>query len=389
MQRILTVAAKEIVDTLRDRRTMLVTLVTAALAGPVFLMLIFNMMSRQADRARDLVLPVRGAEHASALMAFLERQQVSITKAPDDYEAKIRAGELDVVMTVADDFGEDVAKGRAGTVRLVFDRSRDRARASIDQTESLLRAYNRQWGQARLLLRGIAPEVGNPLSIETVNLATPQQSGALVLFLVAYYGLFSSIMGGMAVALDATAGERERQSLEPLLATPATPFDLVTGKWLATAAFNALIVLVTLGGFWATLSFAPLPPVGVPFLFGVKELLRFMIILLPMILMLPAVLLWVGSRGRSFREAQANVSVIFFVVALIPMWQLFMQRREPDWIMLVPISGQYALLNRALRGEALPIADIGMSWIVPIAVVAIALAAVARLWSRETIFAGK
>jgi sodium transport system permease protein len=387
--RALTVAAKEFRDTLRDRRTVLVTLATAALAGPIFLMLIFGMIARQAERARDLALPVQGAEHAPALIAFLERQEVRVTPAPDDYEARIRAGEVDVVMIVDAKFNEDVAKGRAGTVRLVYDRSRDRARASIEQAETLLRAYGRQWGQSRLLLRGIAPEVGNPLNVETVNLATPQQSGALVLFLVAYYGLFAAIMGGMAVALDATAGERERQSLEPLLMTPATPLELVTGKWIATAAFNALVVIVTLLGFWATLSFAPLPPVGIPFLFGVQELLRFVGILLPMILMLPAILLWVGTRGRTYKEAQANVSVLFFVVALIPAIQLFLQRREPDWIVLAPVSGQYALLNRALRGEGIPLAELALSWVIPVAIIALALLAVARLWSREAILAGR
>jgi sodium transport system permease protein len=347
------------------------------------------MIARQADRARELTLPVQGATHAPAVIAFLERQQVTVTPAPDDFETRVRAGELDVVMIVDARFAEDVANGRAATVRLVYDRSRDRARASIEQAETLLRAYGRQWGQSRLLLRGIAPEVGNPLNVETVNLATPQQSGALVLFLVAYYGLFAAIMGGMAVALDATAGERERQSLEPLLMTPATPAEIVTGKWLATATFNALVVGVTLAGFWATLAYAPLPPVGVPFLFGATEFARFVVVLAPMILMLPAVLLWVGTRGRSFKEAQANVSVLFFVVALIPAVQLFLQRREPEWIPLVPVAGQYALLNRALRGEALPPAELAMAWIVPALVIVLALAAVARLWSREAILAGK
>src|SRR6185437_11362197 len=116
-----------------------------------------------------------------------------------------------------------------------------------------------------------ATSVANPLLIETADLATPQQSGALVLFLVAYYGLFASVMGGMAVALDTTAGERERQSLEPLLTTPARPFEIVVGKWLAVCLFDALVVTLTLTGFYLTLAFAPLPPVGVPFLFGVRE----------------------------------------------------------------------------------------------------------------------
>ena len=384
-----TVAMKEIVDTIRDRRTILVTLISAALAGPVFLFLIFNMFAQQADRARELTLAVRGAEHAGALMAYLERQQVKAATAPDDFEARIRAGDLDVVMIVERSFEEDVKKGRAATVRLVYDRSRDRARASIEQAETLLRAYNRQWGQTRLLLRGIAPEVGNPLNVETVNLATPQQSGAIVLFLLAYYGLFAAVMGGMAVALDTTAGERERASLEPLLMTPATPMDLVGGKWLATTAFNAFVVLVTLGAFWATLAFAPLPPIGVPFLFGATELARFVVILLPIIALVPAILLWVGTRARTYKEAQANVSVLMLVVAIVPFFQLFLQRREPDWIALVPISGQYSLLNRALRGEGVPATELMMSWIVPLVLIALALFAVARLWSRESILAGK
>jgi len=385
----LTVATKEIVDTIRDRRTILVSLISAALAGPIFLFLIFNMFAQQADRARELTLAVRGAEHAAALMAFLERQQVKATTAPDDFEAKIRAGDLDVVMIVDSTFDEDVKKGRAATVRLVYDRSRDRARSSIEQAETLLRAYNRQWGQTRLLLRGIAPEVGNPLEIETVNLATPQQSGAIVLFLLAYYGLFAAVMGGMAVALDTTAGERERASLEPLLMTPAKPIELVGGKWLATMAFNAFVVLVTLGAFWATLTLAPLPPIGVPFLFGATELARFLVILLPIIALVPAILLWVGTRARTYKEAQANVSVLMLVVAIVPFFQLFLQRREPDWIALVPISGQYSLLNRALRGEAAPASELLLSWIVPLALIALALFAVARLWSRESILAGK
>ena len=385
----MTVAMKEIVDTIRDRRTILVTLISAALAGPVFLFLIFNMFAQQADRARELTLAVRGAEHAAALMAYLERQQVKSTPAPDDFEAKIRAGDLDVVMIVEPAFEDDVRKGRAATVRLVYDRSRDRARASIEQAETLLRAYNRQWGQTRLLLRGIAPEVGNPLNVETVNLATPQQSGAIVLFLLAYYGLFAAVMGGMAVALDTTAGERERSSLEPLLMTPATPIELVGGKWLATMAFNAFVVVVTLGAFWATLAFAPLPPIGVPFLFGATELARFVMILLPIIALVPAILLWVGTRARTYKEAQANVSVLMLVVAIVPFFQLFLQRREPDWIAMVPISGQYSLLNRALRGEAVPSSELLMSWIVPLALIALALYAVARLWSRESILAGK
>jgi len=387
--RMLAVLRKEWVDMFRDRRTGMVTLLSAILAGPIFLILIFNLIASQAERARELKLPVVGAIYAPAVVAYLERQQVTVSEAPADYDAQIRRGDLDVVLVISREFAADVAQGKSGSVRLVFDRSRDRARTSIDQAEALLRGYNRLWGEQRLMLRGVASTVANPLRVETSDLATPQQSGALVLFLVAYYGLFASVMGGMAVALDTTAGERERQSLEPLLMTPARPGEIIVGKWLAVSSFNALVVLLTLSGFYMTLKFAPLPPVGVPFLFGAREFFRFALVLVPMILMLPAILLYVGSRARAYKEAQANVSVLLFIVSLIPMIQLFTQRREPGWLMFVPVSAQYSLLNTSLRGEAPALSQLALSWLAPTALIVLALVGVARRLSRESILSGK
>ncbi|MEO8755082.1 MAG: ABC transporter permease, partial [Casimicrobiaceae bacterium] len=246
-----------------------------------------------------------------------------------------------------------------------------------------------QWGSQRLLLRGIAPTVGNPLDIESTDLATPQQSGAFLLFFLAYYGLFAAVMGGMAVALDVTAGERERQSLEPLLMTPARPAELVVGKWLAVAAFNALIVVVTLTGYYLTLRFAPLPAVGIPFLFGARELAWFLIVLVPLIALLPAIMLFMGARSRTFKEAQASVSLVIFVVSIIPVVQLVQQKREPDWISWVPVSGQFSLLSRVLRGESLSFTQLASSFATPALLAVLVLLLVTRLLSRESILAGK
>ncbi|MDQ6620314.1 MAG: ABC transporter permease [Pseudomonadota bacterium] len=389
MSRVVAVFRKEIVDSVRDRRTLIVMLVTAVAAGPLLLMLVMQFVAGQADRARVLRLPVVAAEHAPAVISFLQRQQVEIVGAPADFEARIRDGELDVVLVIADSFATDVAKGKAGIVRLVYDRSRDRARVPIEQIESLLRLYNRDWGQGRLLLRGIAPQVANPLQVEAHDLATPQSSGSLILFMIAYYGLFACVMGGMAAAIDTTAGERERQSLEPLLITPVRSTELATGKWLAVVTLTAAVVIVTLAGFYLTLRFGPVPSVGVPFLFGTAELGRFLVILLPLALLMPAVLLYVGGRGRTFKEAQSNSSVVIFAVSVVPIVQLMMQSREPRWLSFVPIASQYSLLGRALRGEALPGLELAQSYAAPLLLTFIALLALARLLSREAMLAGR
>jgi sodium transport system permease protein len=239
------------------------------------------------------------------------------------------------------------------------------------------------------VLRGLAPEVAAPLDIEMRDFATPQSSGSIMLFLVAFYGLFAALIGGLAAALDATAGERERASLEPLLTTPARPVELAVGKWAAIVALDAAVVVITLLGFYGTLRFAPLPATGIPFLFSGAELGRFLVVLAPLVLLMPAVMLFVGARGRTFREAQANVSLLLTFAAFVPFLPMFLQKKDPPWLIWVPVSGQYSLLSRALRGEALPWLDLLQSCVLPAVLAVLALALVARLLSRESVLAGR
>jgi ABC-type Na+ efflux pump permease subunit len=171
--------------------------------------------------------------------------------------------------------------------------------------------------------------------------------------------------------------------------TPARPIELAVGKWIAVWLFNLLVVTVTLTGFYLTLAYAPLPPVGIPFLFSPHEFGRFLAVLLPVVLMIPAILIYVGTRGRTYKEAQANVSVLMFIVSLVPAVQLFLQQREPAWLVLVPVSGQYTLLRQALRGEAIDATQLALSYVAPAVLIVLALTAVARLLSRESILSGK
>jgi sodium transport system permease protein len=312
---------------------------------------------------------------------------VAILEPPADFESKIKSGDLDVVLEIDAAFADRVAKGEPGVIHLIYDRSRDRALPSIYELEKLLRAYNREWGSGRLLLRGIGEAVANPIAIEVRDLSTPQSSGALVLFLIAYYGLFAAVMGGMAAAVDTIAGERERTSLEPLLTTSVRPLELAAGKLASVVVLNACTVTLTLTGFYLILGFAPLPAVGIPFLFGLSELMKFFLVLAPLIILMPTVFLYLGARARSYKEAQSNVALLFFVASLAPIVQMFLQKKEPAWLSWVPVSGQYGLLSRVLRGEALPIAELLQSYAIPAMLTIVALVSVARLFARESALA--
>jgi sodium transport system permease protein len=370
--RIAAVTRKEIVDLLRDRRAMIVTVITAMGSGPILLLLVLNLIASQAGKTNDLSLSIVGGVHAPSLVAFLQRHQVTVLDAPIDFLGKIKAGELDVVLEIDTKFEASVARGEPGVVHLIYDKSRDRTLSSILELERLLRTYNHEWGSKRLLLRGVGLEVANPLAIEMHDLSTQQSSGAIVLFLIAYYGLFATVMGGMAAAVDITAGERERSSLEPLLTTPVGSLELALGKWCAVVALNSGAVMLTLSGFYLMLRFAPMPAVGIPFLFGIAELGKF----------------FLGARARTFKEAQSTVSLLLFVVSMMPIIQLFLQKKEPAWLSWVPISSHYSLLSRALRGEGLQIAELLQCYAIPSFLTVAALLGAARFFSRDLALTG-
>ncbi len=377
------VFAKEVVDALRDRRTLLLTLFGSVLSGPLVLMLLFKLISTEIDRADQLKLPVIGAERAPALIAYLERERVRIEAPPADFQAKIRSGEIEVVLEVDPEFERDVAAGKAAKLRLYHDESRQRTGTTTRAIRGLLRGYAGLWGDQRLALRGVAADVGQPLQVESINLATPQQSGSQTLTMLAFYAVFATLLGGVASAADSTAGERERGTLAVLLAAPVRAGSLVIGKWLAVAALACTVLLLTLTGFYLTLQFGPVPRVGIPFVFGAREYAGFLLMLLPLACCFAAVLICLGALGRTFKEAQTNSQILITVVALLPVVQMFQSGKEPGWLKWVPVNGHFQLLTQILRGDGITPLDGVASAALPVAITAGALLIAARNLKRR------
>ena len=345
------VYAKEIVDAIRDRRTLLLTLFGSVLSGPLVLLLLFKLISTEIDRADAIKLPVVGAAHAPALIAFLERERVRIDLPPPDFQAKIRSGEIDLVLEVDSDFERDVAAGRAGKLRLYYDESRQRTGTTTRTVRGLLRAFAGLWGDQRLALRGIAADVGQPLAIESVNLATPQQSASQTLMMLAFYAVFATLLGGVASAADSTAGERERGTLAVLLAAPIRAGSIIIGKWLAVATLACTVLVLTLTGFYLTLRYGPTPRIGIPFVFGAREYAGFLSILFPLACCFAAILICLGALGRTVKEAQTNSQILITIAALLPVVQMFQSGREPAWVKWLPVTGHFQLLTQILRGD--------------------------------------
>src|SRR4051812_10472565 len=245
-----------------------------------------------------------GAENAPNLVAVLGREGGRVETAPPDYELKIRDGDLDLAISVPDDYGKDFVGGRPAALQLVIDGSRGKARVPIRRVEQLLSQYSSQLGSLRLLARGVSPSLAAPLAISEIDLATPEKTAATLLGVVPIFLLLACFVGGMHLAIDCTAGERERGSLEPLLVNPVGRPAILAGKWVATVLVAMGALLVTLLAFQLALSRVPLQDLGVKVSLSGRESARMFALAVPLAICAGAFELSLALFARTFKEAQ-------------------------------------------------------------------------------------
>lgn len=382
----LVVFVKELKDALRDRRTWLIVLVSSLVAGPVSLLLIASIVSSAEESAARREVVLANAQAAPALVNFLQRSGATVRDAPADYREQLRSGLLqNAVVVVPDDFGRRIAAGESIRLEVVHDEAAQRAQTAVRTTMALLQGFNRELGAQRLLARGVSPQVLQPLQIEEVNLAGSRARGAQLLFIVPWLALVGAVVGAISVAIDVTAGERERGSLEPLLMNPVSRASLVIGKWAVAAACSAAVVVLTLAGFTASMQFVRSENLAALMQFGLPEVVLFLVLLLPFSAMVAALNMLAATYGRSHKEAQTYASYITMLVNFVPVLPLFLTVRDAPWQLVVPALGQQTVLMRALRGEAIGAVDILVPSTIALAVTAVALLLQARLLRDERI----
>lgn len=348
---------KELHDNLRDRRSVSSALLTP-LIGPVLVVALLAVVGRStSERAeKPLELPVAGAEHAGVLIDFLKQQGSVIQEPPADPQAAVKAADVDLVLEIPEGWGEDFAAGRPATVRLIVDESRQTAGVSIGRARRLLGSFTDTYGNLRLLARGIDPVITRPLALETVSVATEQSRAAMLLGFAPYFILFSIFIGGMYLAIDATAGERERGSLEPLLMTPVPRSALVLGKYAAVLLFTVVALIETLVAFAVVLNLAPLETyLGIRVRVDPGALAGVFLLSLPIVFLAGALQMIIATFTRSFKEAQTYLSLLPLVPALPGMFIAFVPVKAQMWHMLIPTFGQQLLINQLFRGEVIAV----------------------------------
>lgn len=346
-----TVLLKELRELVRDRRTLMLALLMPLLT-PV---LIFGISAMAEKRAKSqiekpLQIAIVGAEHAPNLVAWLAGQGIQ-SKRVNDPDAAIRNQDEDVYLKIENDFGKHWREGVPALVEIVHDSTRQDADIPVRRVENALQNYRQQAGALRLLARGINPAVAAPLAVSHTDLSTPEARKSLAMMFLPYLLILSAFLGGAHLIVDTTAGERERQSLEPLLATPARRGAIVSGKIAAAATMGLLVLLLTL--LFLKLGSQLSPGIGRMMDVSFVAMAKMLLILLPMVFIGTALLTWIAAGAKSVKEAQGHLQLLLLLPMIPTLFLLVNPVKNQLWMFAVPFLAQNQMLLKVIRSEAL------------------------------------
>jgi sodium transport system permease protein len=392
IKRISIIFNKEVTDNLRDRRS-LATSFASALLTPLSLLMVIILIGQMFNTDPDenpLKVPVSGAENAPALISFLKQNGALIEPAPADPHQAVREGNAEVVLVIPTTFGKAFSQSQPAEVQLIIDASRTNNALTIERLGALLNGYSSQIGSQRLMVRGIDPQVTHTILIDQIDVSTPQSRTMIFLYMLPFILITNIFMGGMHVIIDATAGERERNSLEPLLINPARRSEIALAKQLSSLPFAASNLVLTLIVFGLMFNLFPIEQfLGIPMSLNFSALWVIFWLCVPILLLASALQMIVASFTRSYKEAQTYLGFMPIIASLPSMIVGFLGTKPTLWSMFIPTYGQTLLINQIIRGETINPFYMLVTTLVTLFFTAAGTWVAIRLYQREQILFGK
>ncbi len=384
-----TVFKKEVLDNLRDRRT-ITTMLVSIVITPLFIIGIQWFSESKVKEETDPVtaeafeLPVKGAEYAPNLLAWLEKNNIKIVEPPSDIEAAIKAGERRVVMIIKPNFAERLEQGKTAPVRLV----RDSSISGLEQlgfrtVQRALAGYSAQLGSLRLQARGIAPEIVRPIQVNLSDVASAESRNTRILGMLPYMIIMFIMAGGMYLAVDSTAGEREKGSLESLLTLPIKRQHLMLAKLLATAFFSAITFFLVLLGIIISMKYAPVESIDL--VVDPVRIITVFLTCLPFVFVASSLLILVASFTKSYKEAQSYMGFIMMLPSMPLIFLAFLSPEASISNMWIPSLSQALIMIETLKGEPIAAPLIALSMVSSLCVAAVLSFIATKLYQREGI----
>ena len=391
MNGLTTVFRKEVRENIRDRRALFNSLLLGPILFPLlFVGLMWFLESAEKERAaQTLELPVVGAEYAPSLIRFLEQKGVVIQPEPADPEEMVRNQETPVVVRILPEYPEKWREGLPAPVEVISDPSRQESNASIRRVRMLLLGYGQQIGSLRLQLRGVSPQLASPVMVKDVDLSTPKSRAILAVIFLPYVLMITAFTGATHLAMDTTAGEKERKSLEPLLINPVPRWEIMTGKMITTMVFAMASLALTLVAFRIVLPYMPVGAFGMDLTLGLHTLLKILLVISPVAILAAALLTLLASFAKSYREAQSYMGLVI-LIPMIPSLIFMANPIKAEFSMMaIPLFSQNLLIGEIIREEAVPLGWYALSIVSTLLIGLILAVVAATLYNRpKLIFSG-
>jgi sodium transport system permease protein len=352
LKQIRTVFRTTLIDQSRDRRSIGAAFIYALL-GPLLMLAMFSVMAKAQDSDRTSRLIVHGAEHAPTLVAELERKGINVEQRQGPLAAghanalPNSIGEADALLSIPPDFARRYSAGIPARLLLLRDDRRQSSTAAAARIERQLQEYGNFIVQSRLVSRGLATENMMPLMVRSATISeasgkTISIAGSMIAFFI-----LAPFFTSMTTAIDVTAGERERQSLKPLLAQPADPTALVLGKWAVPTLFGILGTAATLALTFVILRYAPLDKLGVAVTLDAGDLVYMILFLVPLAFAVAALQSAAAMVAKSFKEAQTYIQLLTFAPVILLFGTMMSGETGPK-ARIVPITGHGDVLKSLL-----------------------------------------
>lgn len=351
------VMVKELREAFRDRRSLML-LALFTLIYPVILGVILNQQIKRATKPEreGIELAVIGAQAAPNLMAQLKQKNVLVQAvAPMNEEAitkLLQTRKVVALLRITDKFTENYQALRPARVELWFDSAADNGQRQRD-IEDVLRAYSAGVTSARLLAHGVSPVLMQPIMVQRYDTGSTAARSAGLIGSILGLLFFPAFLCGLSAAVDSTAGERERRSLEVLMSQPAHAWELVLGKWLAAAAFSLIGLVIGLAFAHAVLAWLPLEEIGMAWRVSNADLAAVCVASIPLSLFAAAMQVAVAMNAKSFKEAQSTLSFLMLVPMLPGVVVSMLELKTALWMYAVPILANQTLLREIAKGEAI------------------------------------
>jgi sodium transport system permease protein len=355
MKTTITVFRKELLDTVRDRRTLMFMIVIPLLLFPILFKIMFSVQESHVKKAEQKMLRVAVYDRGNAadLMDELRGRKdlVLIRDVPmDSLRVFIQRDELDCAFVIEEDFDDEVADLEPGRIDVYY-KSTDDQRIVVNRLTEILRDYEEQILEARFRRLDLDEDVVHGIDIRKHNLASmKEQFGKQVGGFLPYIFILFCFMGAMYPAIDLGAGEKERGTLETLLTAPVNRFHILLGKFGVIVLTGILSAIVSMIGLYVGLRQSKeLPPEifdTIVKILGTNTIVTIFSLLLPLTVFFAGILLSVSLSARSFKEAQSlitplNIAVIIpaavgmvpgitmnFKTALIPVLNVSLATKE-------------------------------------------------------------